>query len=261
MASFFKSIGKLFGASDDKPAEYDKTKPFMSLREIPETTQYYLPTLEERLAGKNVGYSQSVLDSSTAPFATARRAAVADYEAPAITGAASARGLGRSSLVTSQIGKAQQQASQDIEQRMADIALRNEAQKRQEINQALSDIGQWTLNESNQRTTRAGFDYADWNRINNEQNANEQAQKQGAMRSLMLGAAVAAAPFTGGASLAAVPMIMSSGTGQPMSNNDSSALIQKILQSRGVGQTSISGISNISGNQFAMQGLPSLGGF
>lgn len=96
-------------------------------------------TLKSRMAGKGVGYRPEILSGVTSAYAKQRRGALENYEIPGITSAASARGLGRSSIATSQIGRAEQEAGRDIEERVAQMALADEEQRRKEINQALAD--------------------------------------------------------------------------------------------------------------------------
>lgn len=186
MAKFGRSLQRMFGfGGQEKPQEYEGFRPYQSLKEIPEG-QLWSDKLTERLAGKNVGFSREVMDRNTAPFAQARMAGVTNYEAPAISAAASARGLGRSTIPVNRIALSTQEASRDIEQRIADIEMKNEAQKRQEINQALQDIGTFTGQESNQRTIRSGFDYGEFNRINNARAARDQEDIAGAGRTMQL---------------------------------------------------------------------------
>src|SRR3990167_9649350 len=71
-------------------------------------------TLEERLAGRGLAPSLTPLDidKQTAPFAAQRRAGLAQTSA-AIGSAASARGLGRSTIPINEIGKQSQAAERD----------------------------------------------------------------------------------------------------------------------------------------------------
>ena len=241
-------------AANKHKYNYDGEKPFVSLRHIPETEQYYLPTLKERIAGRNVGFSQDVMNQSTAPYATARRAMVSEYETPAITGAASARGLGRSSLVTSQIGQAQKEASRDIEQRIADIVLKNEVQKRTEINQAVQDIGNWTFKESDQRTNRAMFDAGQYDKLfgvqkqvdtNNAQTiSNVSSMISNALSSYGRGSSLGGVSGSSGGSGSMGGMLSSivgSGNQGSQYNQNTYAEILSVLNNRNAGTTRISG--------------------
>ena len=76
-----------------------------------------------------MGYTPSVISSTTAPYATARRANYQSYEVPQISAEASARGLGRSTIPVNRIALSGQEAERDIEQRIADMVQRSEALK------------------------------------------------------------------------------------------------------------------------------------
>jgi len=74
-------------------------------------------TLEDRIAGRGL----IDIGKQTAPFAAQRRAGLQEQTIPGITAAASARGLGRSTIPVSQIGQASQAAERDIESRVAEL--------------------------------------------------------------------------------------------------------------------------------------------
>lgn len=95
-------------------------------------------TLEERMAGVGVGYSPEVLNKYTAATAAQTRAGLKEQTIPSITAAASARGLGRSTIPVSQIGSASQAAERDIEERIAQLQTASEAQKATDIQNALT---------------------------------------------------------------------------------------------------------------------------
>lgn len=105
----------------------------------PEAIADILKPIEERISGIDVGFRPEVISAATAPFATARRAAVREIEAPAIRAVASAAGLGRSTIPVGQIAQAGTTAERDISQRIADLSLQNEIQRRAEINQAFTE--------------------------------------------------------------------------------------------------------------------------
>lgn len=83
-------------------------------------------TLEDKLAGRGLAAPVSPLDIDklTAPFAKQRRAGLVAEEA-AISSAASARGLGRSTIPVAQIGLSSQAAERDIEERVANLMIEN----------------------------------------------------------------------------------------------------------------------------------------
>ena len=87
-----------------------------------EAAQQLRGTLEERIAGRGL----LDIDKQTAPFAAQRRASLREQEIPIISAAASARGLGRSTIPVSQIGQASQAAERDIESRVAGLQIENQ---------------------------------------------------------------------------------------------------------------------------------------
>lgn len=80
-------------------------------------------TLQERIAGRGL----IDVSAQTAPVAEQIRAGLPRTEA-AISSAASARGLGRSTVPVSQIGEASKAAERDIAQRVADLELTRQQQ-------------------------------------------------------------------------------------------------------------------------------------
>lgn len=146
----------IFGKQNQKKKFTGRT-PFGSLREIPET-QKVLGTLDERLAGRNVGFRPEVISGATAPFAAQRRAGLAERTIPSITSSASARGLNRSSIVPGQVGQATAGAERDISSRVAELSLANEQQRRAEINDALAKLQAFTVQEAATKAGAANFD-------------------------------------------------------------------------------------------------------
>lgn len=137
--------------------ETEAGKTIPTLSELP-TAQKLRQTLEERLAGRGVGFRPEVLEATTAPYATARREGFKKYEVPAISAAASARGLGRSTIPVSQIRLSSQEAERDIEQRVSDVTMMNEQQIRQEINTALEQYKQFTGAELASQQEKAQYE-------------------------------------------------------------------------------------------------------
>ena len=127
----------------------------------------YEPTasaLKSRAAGIGVGYRPEILSGTESAYAKQRRGALEGYEIPAITSGASARGLGRSSVVTSQIGRAEQEAGRDIEERVAQMRLADEQQRRTEIQNALGGLQNLLGQEAGAAATRGAWekDVSQW---------------------------------------------------------------------------------------------------
>ena len=170
--------------------EYGGMRPFSSLREIPETAGF-LEELQRRKRGEGVGFRPEVLSAATSPFAATQRASLKERTIPQISQQASARGLGRSTIPVGQIGQASGATERDIGERIAELQLANEQQRRAEINQALSGIGGFIGQEASTRAGRAGFDIGDFGatrglNIQADQ-FNQQMQQQDIQNMLALG--------------------------------------------------------------------------
>lgn len=120
---------------------------FPTYLEIPEAQQYK-QTLEDRMAGRGL----IDVNAQTSPIAAQVRAGLEKTTA-AIGSAASARGLGRSTVATSQIGEASQAAERDIAERMANLELARQAQ----IEDAIRQFGIVSEKEATSQQQQAQF--------------------------------------------------------------------------------------------------------
>ena len=147
MSWLSSSLKNLFGLKKKDPPE---------IKSPYDTGEYQqrLKTLRERIAGKNLGLPGELLEKTTSPFATNLRAGFQKYTVPAIASAASARGLGRSSLVPAQIGEQSRQVEGTIDERLANLIYENEVRKKQEQEAAsteLANVGLGKTDVENQR--------------------------------------------------------------------------------------------------------------
>ena len=110
--------------------------------------QKYKGTLEERMAGRGL----IDVNAQTAPVAEQVRAGFKQTEAN-IGAAASARGLGRSSVATAQIGEKSQAAERDIAERVANLELTRQDQ----IGTAVTQFGTLTEQEAASQQNQAIF--------------------------------------------------------------------------------------------------------
>lgn len=76
-----------------------------------------------------MGYTPETINATTAPYATARRANLANYELPLISAQASARGLGRSTIPVNRAALSSQEAERDINERLAQMISESEQLK------------------------------------------------------------------------------------------------------------------------------------
>lgn len=90
-----------------------------------------------RLAGQDLGFGEDFLSKSTNPAIVGRQQRFREETVPTISNQASARGLGRSSIVMDQIGKAERNTNQDIDELVSKFFTLNEQQKKQDFGQSL----------------------------------------------------------------------------------------------------------------------------
>jgi len=103
--------------------------------------------LEDIIAKRGYGYTPEMISSTTAPYATARRANYKNYEIPEISSQASSRGLGRSTIPVNRIALSGQEAERDIEERIAQLTQASEALKAEQYSNALANLGNMSQQE------------------------------------------------------------------------------------------------------------------
>jgi len=229
-----------FGGAKGKAQEqytYNGPKPYTSLLETPMGATSW-SELQNRIAGRNVGFGPEFVSATTSPYATARREQYQNYELPGIKSGASAAGLGRSTVATNIGALKSQEASRDIEQRVASQYNIAEQQKRNEINQALSDAEQMANAEAQARLGAANFGFSStfqpFTQHQNAQMAVDQAeanrQQQMALGIASLGAGALTGGLTSGLGMGGAPGLFqggSSGYGPNMQQMFSNALAQR----------------------------------
>jgi len=120
---------------------------FPTFLETPEAQQFK-QTLEDRMAGRGL----IDVEAGTSPVAAQVRSGLEQTKA-AIGSGASARGLGRSTVATSQIGEASKAAERDIASRMQQLELA----KQEQIGQAVSQFGTVAEAEAISKQNKARF--------------------------------------------------------------------------------------------------------
>lgn len=93
---------------------------------------------KRRLQGQDLGFGDDFVSKNTNPIANQAEADFTNKTMPRISSEASKRGLGRSSLVTDQIGQAEAQKNRDVEQMMATFMRLNEAQKKTDMTEGIN---------------------------------------------------------------------------------------------------------------------------
>lgn len=127
-----------------------------------ETAPNYRKIVEDRLAGRGVGYDPKALDQIAAPYAKAERDTFTNYSTPNINAAASAKGLGRSTIPVSQIRQGSQEVETSIGKNVAELTKANEDQKRTEINKALDQYYTYTKDDLGYKNMQSQADYANY---------------------------------------------------------------------------------------------------
>ncbi len=242
-------MGKLFGKSRKTPS-FAGTKPFTSLKEI-EEGRLFSGELKRRVRGEGVGFDPRVISGATAPFAVARRRALKEQTIPLISAQASARGVGRSTIPVSRIGLESSRAEQDISQRIANLSLANEQQRRNEINAALSGLGGFTQAEAAQRGRRGEFEFREFTRFEKARERKEDLARAGQGRMLALAAAAVGGFIAGPAGALAGSQIASGASA--MSTGDLTSFLSML-------QGQSSGALVQGGALFPTQGAGTLGG-
>lgn len=195
--------------------------------------------LKRRLAGIGVGYGKDFVSTTTAPYAKARREGFQRYEVPTISSAASARGLGRSTIPVSRIALSGQEAERDIEQRVAEMSLKSKEQERSEINSALTQLINMANTEADAGTKQNMLNVEEYLRqqgIRNEaiSENNEAVQQAKALIATAVGATIGSVAGPAGAMAGA--QIGSSLMNYGESSNDVNTIystIQDIFNKRG----------------------------
>lgn len=118
--------------------------------------QEYQKTLQDRMAGRGL----IDVNAETAPVANQVRAGLQQTNA-ATASAASARGLGRSTITASQIGNNSQAAERDIADRMSQLELA----RQQQVQDAVSSYGDLSRTEAQSQANKANYNVGN---VNNE---------------------------------------------------------------------------------------------
>jgi len=147
----------LFGKKQKSKEDYGGVRPYGSLEDTP-YGKTYSTELANRLKGIGVGFAPEYVSATTSPYAQSMRSQFANYTTPQIESAASARGMGRSSLVPQQLRLGSQEVGEKIGELVAQKYGESEAQKRAEINDALAKMGAMNESEAGVRQSAANWE-------------------------------------------------------------------------------------------------------
>lgn len=177
----------------------------------------------EGVGPSQIGFGPQFVSKTTSPLVASRQARFETEELPTLSGELSARGVGRSTIAGREIGRVSARKERDINEIIGQAILLNEQQKkideaakRGEMAGFRGEAAGFAGAEAGLRTGVAGEQAR---RAGIEVGAQEAADigtRGDINRLLATAASIGLVPFTGGASLAAIPGAISGG-GQPSS--------------------------------------------
>lgn len=196
-------FSKLFGSSK-KDYTYSGPRPPATTTNLPGGKEYY-QTIQDRLAGRNVGFGESYADKYANPITANMRNNFTSYQLPNLKDELSATGRRSSSNGFDQIRRAYQEQGLNESDVFSRLQQRNEDQMRNEINDAFARSGDLGKTEAGLLSNLANFEYANNEAQVNREQDRMKRESEGYKNLITAAGSVIAAPYTGGASLVAMP--------------------------------------------------------
>ncbi len=197
-----------------KTPSYEGMTPRSSLLESTGGPQYY-QTIQDRLAGRGVGFGDNYASKYANPIIQNSRANFTDYQLPELKSELSVSGRRGATGGNDLLRRAYNDQGLQENDIFSRLQQRNEDQSRSEINNAFDKLGSFNQDENNVWNNAANFNYNTYKgevqNLNNDYAANQNTAKN----LVATAGSVIAAPFTGGASLAGIG---GGGFNQPMAN-------------------------------------------
>lgn len=182
-----------------KTPSYQGQKPDSSLLQGVGGQQYY-NTLQDRIAGRGVGYGDNYASYANPQIAQMKND-FSSYQLPELQSELSATGRRSGSGGFAQIAKAYQNEGLNENALYGQLMQRNAEASHTDVNNAISGLGDFNQRDVNTQANAANFD----NSLYGQQSRNIQADNaynQQTAGNVLTGAVeLGAAPFTGGASL------------------------------------------------------------
>lgn len=150
-------FSKLFN-SGKKDYTYNGPRPPSSLTEVRGGQDYY-NNIQDRLAGRGVGFGDSYASQYANPIIKNQRNTFESYVVPELKSELSATGRRGGSAGFAQLAKAYGDQALNEGDIFSRLQQRNEDQSRREINDALSSLGNFANNEANLKDQYANFEY------------------------------------------------------------------------------------------------------
>ena len=194
-------LSSFFGGSKKVDTSYTGPRPVGSLADVQGGKDYY-KTIQDRIAGRNVGFGEGYADKYSSPIIKNLRRGFTDYTMPELTSELSRMGRRKGSAGFSQIERAYGEQADKEGDIFSRLQMRNEDQGRSEVNDALERLGSYASNEANLMDRLSGFEYDARRNEIADARAGRKEDNERTGKVLATAGELALAPFTGGASLA-----------------------------------------------------------
>lgn len=198
---FLQDVGRSLGFTKSKEqGQAPARKPRVTPLETPEGKEL-ITLLRDRIAGRGTGFTPEFISETASPFAVSERAGLRRETIPAISAQASARGVGRSTIPVSQIGRESSRVEESIANRIANLGRESEILRAGQISEATGRFQNLTLAETSAQNAEIEaanlFNNAEFLRQQGFREQADAAQQQGIQK--LIDVALGAA--TGGAGL------------------------------------------------------------
>ena len=154
--------------------------------------------LQQGFARKGTGYTPELIDSSKATWANSARDFLTNVATPQITSQASARGMGRSSLVPAQIGRAGVEQSLGLAEKLAALQQAGQNQEIATQRSAMGIMPGVAQADVASQMARANFQKANFDQQLGYRQAAEQAKRESMDKLISMGGMAALGAGAGG---------------------------------------------------------------
>lgn len=187
--------------STQKTPTYSGMTPYSSLMDAAGGKDYYNRILA-RSQGQGVGYSPDYVNQSTNPVIARMKGDFGSYQIPELKSELTATGRRAGSSGFQQLGQAYRNEGLDEAAAYAPIYQQAQEAARQDTNSGIQDLGSFNTGDYNARNTAAGFEKNTFDTSMSNLQKDRAANNAKGEKIGQAAVGAAAAPFTGGASLA-----------------------------------------------------------
>lgn len=203
-------LSDLFGGGKKVNMAYSGERPVTSLSTVQGGPEYY-KTLQERMAGRGVGYG-SDYESLSNPMIAQLHNAYTGYQLPELKSELTATGRRAGSSGFQQLARSGSDQADKENSIMAQLMQRNAEASHNDVNSAVEGMGNYAKTNAELADRAANFDQGIWSADKNYQIGSNAARTQGAQNLLGMGVNAAMIPFTGGMSALGAPSANAYGT-------------------------------------------------